>query len=105
MTEDEKRESLKNAGLPPHVINEVLRQADENKAHAEEVYQYVKEIMDLDNQEISHVLFTAFWKALHDEVQGLNHKQISLVMSLVSMSFTSRLKELIEETNVSGDHK
>jgi hypothetical protein len=105
MTEDEKREFLKNTGLPPHIVNEVFRRDYENKAHAGEVYLYVKEIMGLGDSEAAHTLFTAFWMAMRDELKGLGSEQISLMLSLVSMSFSSNLKSLMDEAGVSGDPK
>jgi hypothetical protein len=61
MTDDEKRESLKTAGLPPHIINEILRTQNESKEYGKEAYRYVKEIMGLEENQIARTLFNAFW--------------------------------------------
>jgi hypothetical protein len=97
MTDDEKRESLKTAGLPPHIINEILRTQNESKEYGKEAYRYVKEIMGLGDSEAAHTLFTAFWMAMRDELKGLGSEQISLMLSLVSMSFKEEVHQLLDE--------
>jgi hypothetical protein len=97
MTDDEKRESLKTAGLPPHIINEILRTQNESEEYGKEAYRYVKEIMGLGDSEAAHTLFTAFWMAMRDELKGLGSEQISLMLSLVSMSFKEEVHQLLDE--------
>jgi isocitrate/isopropylmalate dehydrogenase len=105
MTDDEKRESLKTAGLPPHIINEILRAQHESEEHGEEAYRYVKEIMSLEENQIARTLFNAFWRAIRQELKGLKPVHSSAMLALISMCFTDELKKLMDETDVGRDQK
>jgi hypothetical protein len=105
MTDDEKRESLKTAGLPPHIINEILRTQHESKEYGKEAYRYVKEIMGLEENQVARALFNAFWRAIREELKGLKPVHSSTMLALISISFTTELKKLMDETDVGRDQQ
>jgi hypothetical protein len=103
MTDDEKRESLKTAGLPPHIINEILRTQHESKEYGKEAYRYVKEIMGLEENQVARALFNAFWQAMHEDIKGLKPENVSIMLALITISFEGEIKRLMD--SVSGDQK
>src|SRR3954465_4645101 len=103
MTDDEKRESLKTAGLPPHIINEILRTQNESEEYGKEAYRYVKEIMGLEENQVARTLFNAFWRAMRQEIKGLKPEHASAMLALVTISFEGEVKRLMD--SASGDQK
>jgi hypothetical protein len=101
MTEDEIRKLFKKIGMAPHRINELIRRNREDNESAEEVYQYVKEIMGMD--QLSHILYIAFWRAVRDELEGEPPEQITLTLSLIALNIKQELLQVANDMRAAKD--
>jgi hypothetical protein len=95
MTEDEIRKLFKKTGLAPHLINQAIRRNREDNESAEEVYRYAKEIMGMD--QLSHILYIAFWRAVRDELEGEPPENINLMLSLIALNVKQELVQVASD--------